>query len=167
MTLYNIHISPVKKKEVKSGGLSKICEKSVFLLFRVTQLFLTLRLFQPQSLQRLLILLLLTYILSSSLSPYTSTHNLCLPLISQDNSTSGPGFLMWIPYPIISVPKSHLDSVTLRSASVFVQYVDNFLVVSSSLEAFQEDTLHLLCALSNKGHKVSQKNLQFCKPEVE
>lgn len=104
-TLYNRHISPVKKKDVKSGGLSKICEKSVFLLFRVTQLFLTLWLFQPQSLQRLLILLLLTYILSSSLSPYTSTHNLCLPLISQDNSTSGPGFLLWIPYPIISVLK--------------------------------------------------------------
>ncbi|KAF1666932.1 hypothetical protein FQA23_0001277, partial [Aptenodytes patagonicus] len=41
--------------------------------------------------------------------------------------------------------KQDLDSVTLQSASVLVQYVDDILVTSSSLEACQEDTLHLLC----------------------
>ncbi|KAF1593959.1 hypothetical protein FQV11_0010409, partial [Eudyptes moseleyi] len=40
--------------------------------------------------------------------------------------------------------KRDLDSVTLQSASVLVQYVDDILVASSSLEACQEDTLHLL-----------------------
>lgn len=95
-------------KENKSGGLSKFCEKSMLLLFWVTQLFLTLRLFQPPPLQRLLILLLLTYVLLPSLSPYTSIHSFCLLLFTRDNSIPGPDSLRvpWIPYCFLSVLKT-------------------------------------------------------------
>lgn len=103
----NTDISPVKKegKFDEQGrqiwGLPKICEKSMLLLSWVTQLFLTLQLFQPPSLQKLLTLLLLTYVLLLSLSTYTSVHSFCLPLFTSDNSTPGQDFLKGTVSPLL------------------------------------------------------------------
>lgn len=106
-SLCNTNISPVKKEGKfdeqgrKIWGLPKICEKSMLLLSWVTRLFLTLRLFQPPSLQRLLALLLLTHVLPLSLSIYTSVHSFCLPLFTSDNSTPGQDFLQGTVNPLL------------------------------------------------------------------
>ncbi|XP_058872909.1 uncharacterized protein LOC131723312 isoform X1 [Acipenser ruthenus] len=47
-----------------------------------------------------------------------------------------------------------------------IQYVDDLLLCSESVEASEIDTRALLCFLAREGHKVNRQKLQLCKREV-
>ncbi|CAM4614075.1 unnamed protein product [Lepidochelys olivacea] len=50
--------------------------------------------------------------------------------------------------------------------STLVQYIDDLLLASPSLEASKTDSLTLLQDLAKKGHKASKSKLQLCLPKV-
>ncbi|XP_026519044.1 uncharacterized protein LOC113409400, partial [Terrapene carolina triunguis] len=62
--------------------------------------------------------------------------------------------------------RKDLENVTLPKGSTLVQYVDDLLIASPTLEACQVDSLALLQALAKKGHKASKSKLQLCLPRV-
>ncbi|XP_075753886.1 uncharacterized protein LOC142818410 [Pelodiscus sinensis] len=62
--------------------------------------------------------------------------------------------------------RQDLSDITFLSGSTLIQYVDDLLLCSASLEACRSDSVVLLTALANKGHKVSKQKLQLCKPTV-
>ena len=63
--------------------------------------------------------------------------------------------------------KDDRDDVVFPSGSTLIQYVDDLLICSASKEACEQDTLTLLGALAQKGHKASRAKLQFCQEEVK
>ncbi|XP_075771896.1 retrovirus-related Pol polyprotein from transposon 17.6 [Pelodiscus sinensis] len=62
--------------------------------------------------------------------------------------------------------RQDLSDITFPSGSTLIQYVDDLLLCSASLKACRLDSVVLLTALANKGHKVSKQKLQLCKPTV-
>lgn len=60
-----------------------------------------------------------------------------------------------------------LQDIKLPGQSVLVQYVDDLLIPGPDSHSCKIDTLVLLTALADKGHKVSPYELQFCKAKVE
>lgn len=62
--------------------------------------------------------------------------------------------------------KRDLDDIKFLMGSVLIQYVDDLLLASDTLEASKADTLILLQALAQKGHKASKAKLQLCLPLV-
>ena len=60
-----------------------------------------------------------------------------------------------------------LQDIKLPGQSVLIQYVDDLLIASPDSHACKINTLALLTALADKGHKVSPYKLQFCKSKVE
>ncbi|CAM5082196.1 unnamed protein product [Natator depressus] len=107
-----------------------------------------------------LILLLLICALLSFLSWFTLTPSSCLPFLTRGNSTHGPH----CPRGILKA-RDPADLVFL-SRSTLVQYVDDLLLCSPSLSASETDSLVLLTALANKGHKASRSKLQLCQASV-
>ncbi|XP_069092718.1 uncharacterized protein [Pleurodeles waltl] len=63
--------------------------------------------------------------------------------------------------------RSDLASLHLPGGSTLIQYMDDLLLASPSRTACVQDTMELLCHLARKGHKVSQKKLQFCQIKVK
>ncbi|CAM5124832.1 unnamed protein product [Natator depressus] len=59
-----------------------------------------------------------------------------------------------------------LADLVFPSRSTLVQYVDDLLLCSPSLSASETDSLVLLIALANKGHKASRSKLQLCQASV-
>ncbi|KAG6933157.1 hypothetical protein G0U57_019955, partial [Chelydra serpentina] len=59
-----------------------------------------------------------------------------------------------------------LADLVFPSRSTLVQYVDDLLLCSPSLSASETDSLVLLTALANKGHKASRSKLQLCQASV-
>ena len=60
-----------------------------------------------------------------------------------------------------------LDNIYLSEGSVLIQYVDDLLVCSDTVEQCKEDTVTLLTALAEKGHKVNKSKLQLWKDKVD
>ncbi|XP_060126935.1 uncharacterized protein LOC132591616 [Zootoca vivipara] len=90
--------------------------------------------------------------------------------------TWGPGQLTWTRLPqgyvespaiFSAVLHQDLQDVVLPGGSIYLLYVDDILLCSTSEEACRMDTKYLLMELAHKGHKVSPKKLQFCKQEVK
>uniref|UniRef100_UPI00358E3615 uncharacterized protein n=1 Tax=Myxine glutinosa TaxID=7769 RepID=UPI00358E3615 len=59
-----------------------------------------------------------------------------------------------------------LSDVEFPGGSVMVQYIDDLLICSVSKEICEQDTIVLLIALAEKGHKASKDKLQFCRKEL-
>ncbi|CAM5074715.1 unnamed protein product [Eretmochelys imbricata] len=59
-----------------------------------------------------------------------------------------------------------LADLVFPSGSTLIQYLDNLLLCSPSLSASETDSLTLLTALANKGHKASRTKLQLCQTSV-
>ncbi|CAM4648067.1 unnamed protein product [Caretta caretta] len=59
-----------------------------------------------------------------------------------------------------------LADLVFPSGSTLIQYVDDLLLCSPSLSASETDSLTLLTALANKGHKASRTKLQLCQTSV-
>ncbi|XP_078529919.1 uncharacterized protein LOC144810565 [Lissotriton helveticus] len=62
--------------------------------------------------------------------------------------------------------KRDLDSLHLEGGSIILQYADDLLVASPSLEACEKDTVALLNHLQERGHKASLSKFQCCQKEV-
>ena len=61
--------------------------------------------------------------------------------------------------------KNDLEELVLHGT--LIQYVDDLLICSPTLEQCHEDSMAVLNKLAIGGHKVSQKKLQYCQSEVE
>ncbi|CAM5077115.1 unnamed protein product [Natator depressus] len=59
-----------------------------------------------------------------------------------------------------------LKDIVLPGSSVLVQYVDDLLIASSDYNACLADSITLLTALANKGHRASPSKLQLCRTQV-
>lgn len=59
-----------------------------------------------------------------------------------------------------------LKDLSLPGGSTLIQYVDDLLLASPSVDACETDTIVLLKALAEKGHKTSLKKAQLCQKEV-
>ncbi|CAM5079131.1 unnamed protein product [Eretmochelys imbricata] len=59
-----------------------------------------------------------------------------------------------------------LKDIVLPSSSVLVQYVDDLLIAASDYNACLIDSVVLLTALANKGHRASPSKLQLCLDQV-
>jgi len=59
------------------------------------------------------------------------------------------------------------EDIVFPSGSTWIQYGDDLLICSTSKEACERDTLTLLGAFAERGHKASKAKLQFCQEEVK
>uniref|UniRef100_A0A3B3BQX6 ribonuclease H n=1 Tax=Oryzias melastigma TaxID=30732 RepID=A0A3B3BQX6_ORYME len=59
------------------------------------------------------------------------------------------------------------DLEGLRISSTLLQYVDDLLICSDTIEECHKDSMTLLKRLSEGGHKVSQAKMQYCQTQVE
>ncbi len=48
--------------------------------------------------------------------------------------------------------------------STLLQYMDDLIICSSSLEQCHRDSIKVLTKLAQGGHKVSQNKIQYCQP---
>uniref|UniRef100_A0A672MX06 ribonuclease H n=1 Tax=Sinocyclocheilus grahami TaxID=75366 RepID=A0A672MX06_SINGR len=55
----------------------------------------------------------------------------------------------------------------LRLDSTLIQYVNDLLICSTSLEQCHQDSIKVLNKLAEGGHKASKAKLQYCLPQVE
>ncbi|XP_060134170.1 protein NYNRIN-like [Zootoca vivipara] len=60
-----------------------------------------------------------------------------------------------------------LQDLSFPAGSSLLMYVDDLLISSPSEDSCKQDTIYLLSALAEKGHKVSPKKLQFCLTKVK
>ncbi|XP_060125379.1 protein NYNRIN-like [Zootoca vivipara] len=60
-----------------------------------------------------------------------------------------------------------LQDLSFPAGSSLLIYVDDLIICSTSATNCHMDTVHLLTALADKGHKVSPKKLQYCQTEVK
>ncbi len=51
--------------------------------------------------------------------------------------------------------------------STLLQYMDDLIICSSSLEQCHRDSIKVYAKLAQGGHKVSQIKIQYCQPQVE
>ncbi len=59
------------------------------------------------------------------------------------------------------------DLSDLRLDSTLIQYVDDLLISSMTLEQCHQDSIKVLTKLAEGGHKASKEKLQYCLPQVE
>ena len=59
-----------------------------------------------------------------------------------------------------------LEGLSQILKSVVIQYMDNIIICSPDRETCYEDLVKLLQVLAQKGHKVSQKKLQYVQEQV-
>ncbi len=59
------------------------------------------------------------------------------------------------------------DLSDLRLDSTLMQYVDDLLISSMTLEQCHQDSIKVLNKLAEGGHKASKEKLQYCLPQVE
>ena len=69
------------------------------------------------------------------------------------------------PHLFNQVLKNDLEELELNGT--LIQYVDDLLICSPTLEQCHEDSMSVLRKLARGGHKVSVKKLQYCQAEVE
>ena len=69
------------------------------------------------------------------------------------------------PHVFNKILKNDLEELVLHGT--LIQYVDDLLICSPTLEQCHEDSMAVLNKLAIGGHKVSQKKLQYCQSEVE
>ena len=69
------------------------------------------------------------------------------------------------PHVFNQVLKDDLEELVLHG--ILIQYVDDLLICSPTLEQCHEDSMTVLNKLAIGGHKVSQKKLQYCQTEGE
>ena len=69
------------------------------------------------------------------------------------------------PHLFNQVLKNDLEELELNGT--LIQYVDDLLICSPTLEQCHEDSMSVLGKLARGGHKVSVKKLQYCQAEVE
>lgn len=62
--------------------------------------------------------------------------------------------------------KQDLANIVFPKESTLIQYVDDLLLASPTMEACLTDSMVLLQSLAVKGHKTSKSKLQFCLPQV-
>lgn len=70
------------------------------------------------------------------------------------------------PHIFNKVLKEDLEGIDQFLKSTVIQYVDDVLLCSPDKETCHEDSIKLLQILAERGHKVSQKKLQYCKDKV-
>lgn len=70
------------------------------------------------------------------------------------------------PHLFNKVLKDDLEGVGSQVSSTIIQYVDDILLCSTDKETCHKDSIKLLQILAEKGHKVSQKKLQYCQDQV-
>ncbi len=63
------------------------------------------------------------------------------------------------------VLKADLEDLTIDST--LIQYVDDLIICSSSLEQCHNDFIKVLNKLAQGGHKISKTKIQYCQPQVE
>ncbi len=61
--------------------------------------------------------------------------------------------------------KADLEDLTIDST--LIQYVDDLIICSSSLEQCHNDSIKVLNKLAQGGHKISKIKIQYCQPQVE
>ncbi len=59
------------------------------------------------------------------------------------------------------------DLEALMIDNTLLQYMDDLIICSSSLEQCHRDSIKVLTKLAQGGHKVSQNKIQYCQPQVE
>ena len=69
------------------------------------------------------------------------------------------------PHLFNQVLKNDLEELELHGT--LIQYVDDLLKCSPTMEQCHEDSMSVLRKLEKGGHKVSDKKLQYCQPEVD
>lgn len=60
-----------------------------------------------------------------------------------------------------------MDLEDLMIDSTVIQYVDDILICSPTLEQCHEDSFKVLRRLAEEGHKVSKTKLLYCQPQVD
>ncbi len=63
------------------------------------------------------------------------------------------------------VLKADLEDLTIDST--LIQYVDDLIICSKSLEQCHNNSIKVLKKLAQGGHKVSKTTIQYCQPQVE
>ncbi len=59
------------------------------------------------------------------------------------------------------------DLEDLMIDSTLLQYVDDLMICSATLEQCHKDSIKVLTKLAQGGHKVSKTKLHYCQPQVE
>lgn len=70
------------------------------------------------------------------------------------------------PHLFNKVLKDDLAGIDQELQSTVIQYVDDIIVCSPDKDTCHKDSIRLLQMLADKGHKASQKKLQYCQEEV-
>ena len=70
------------------------------------------------------------------------------------------------PHIFNKVLKDDLEGIDQVLKSTVVQYVDDIIICSPDEETCHKDSIKLLQILAEKGHKASQKKLQYCQEKV-
>lgn len=70
------------------------------------------------------------------------------------------------PHIFNKILKEDLDGVDQLVNSTIVQYMDDIILCSPDKDTCHRDSIRLLQLLEEKGHKASQKKLQYCEEEV-
>ena len=70
------------------------------------------------------------------------------------------------PHIFNKVLKDDLEGLGELVSSAVIQYVDDVILCSTNEETCHRDSIKLLQLLAEKGHKVSQKKLQYCQEKV-
>ncbi|XP_061127087.1 uncharacterized protein LOC133146985 [Syngnathus typhle] len=71
------------------------------------------------------------------------------------------------PHVFNKVLRDDLEGLERQVQSTVLQYVDDIIVCASDVETCHKDSIKLLQILAEKGHKVSQKKLQYCQLQVD
>lgn len=69
------------------------------------------------------------------------------------------------PHIFNQILKTDLEELIINST--LIQYVDDLLICSPTLEQCHQDSIKVLQKLAEGGHKVSREKLQYCVPQVE
>ncbi len=69
------------------------------------------------------------------------------------------------PHIFNQVLKADLEDLMIDST--LLQYVDDLIICSTSLEQCHKDSIKVLMKLAQGGHKVSKTKIQYCQPQVE
>lgn len=76
-----------------------------------------------------------------------------------------PEGFKYSPHLFNQVLRADLEDLVL--GGTLIQYVDDLLICSPSLEQCYTDSMKVLQRLAEGGHKVSKTKLQYCQPQVE
>lgn len=76
-----------------------------------------------------------------------------------------PQGFAWSPHMFNLMLNKDLEDLTLNST--LLQYVDDLLICSATLEECHHDSVKVLQRLAEGGHKVSKAKLQYCQTQVE